>query len=355
LWSLYLLRVLGGFADSTLLVTATAYVADSTPEAERPRGMAWLGTAVSLGLVAGPALTGVLVGADIAVLHLDGPSVPFVFSGLLATLVLGLSGRHLARSNRSPTPAPHAHHARHRRGLRVTAATLGPLLVLVFAAQYGLAIFEGMFVLYARDRLTLSLTEISLTFIACNAVVAVMQLPAVDWLTARVSSLRQVALGFAVMGLSLVGLLAVRSFPLVLVMSAAHGAGAALLIPNLSALVSSRANSGAGLALGLKNSASGLGQFIGPVVGGSLIGVQTELPFIVAAALLIAVAVAVQGGFAANVRHPSSPTVCPLGAKSRFGALVGGSWSRACSSAPVDVPGRDEPGRWAREGRARGI
>lgn len=89
LWSLYLLRVLGGFADSTLLVTATAYVADSTPEAERPRGMAWLGTAVSLGLVAGPALTGVLVGADIAVLHLDGPSAALHDRGDVVGVVAG--------------------------------------------------------------------------------------------------------------------------------------------------------------------------------------------------------------------------------------------------------------------------
>ncbi len=57
---LYALRVLSGLATAGLLVAAGASVADLTSEADRVRGMAWFGTAVSLGFVAGPVLGGFL-------------------------------------------------------------------------------------------------------------------------------------------------------------------------------------------------------------------------------------------------------------------------------------------------------
>lgn len=307
LWTLYVVRFAGGIADAAVLVTATAYVADSTSEDDRPRGMAWFGTAVSVGLVAGPAFTSLLTRSAITVgrgaLHFEADAVPFLFSGLVAASVMVGAGRHLPESNRGRTTAAPLG-ARHPDGSRLTPPTLGPLLVLVVASQYGLAIFEGMFVLYARDRFSLSVSQISLTFIACNATIAVLQLPAVGWLTHRVSALTQVAFGFALLGTSLTGLLLVRSFPLVLAMSSAHGAGAALVGPNLSALVSTASRAGAGVALGLKNSASGLGQFLGPFVGGSLMRLGTELPFLVAGALLIAIAFAVRAGFGAKAEEP---------------------------------------------------
>lgn len=58
LWLLYAARILGGVLSSATLPVSAAYVADLTTDEERGRGMAWLGTAVSLGFVVGPALGG---------------------------------------------------------------------------------------------------------------------------------------------------------------------------------------------------------------------------------------------------------------------------------------------------------
>ena len=58
LWMLYAARILGGILASATIPAATAYVADATNDKERGQGMAWLGTAVSLGAVAGPAFGG---------------------------------------------------------------------------------------------------------------------------------------------------------------------------------------------------------------------------------------------------------------------------------------------------------
>lgn len=300
---LYALRFLGGVATAGLLVAATTYVADRTTDQDRARGMAWFGTTVSLGLIAGPAIAGVLSrpGIDIGggSLRIDGYSVPFLFSALLTVGVLGYARRRLHDSTASATadgPIPRA------SAPSDTAAgpRLGTLLGLVTAAQYGLAIFEGTFVLYARDRLSFTPAQTSLAFVVCGAVMAVLQVPAAGILAKVASPLTQVAIGFALMGSGIAALLAASSFPIVLAMIAVLAAGAALVIPNLAALVSRGTDASTGVALGWKSSASSLGQFLGPLVGGTLIGWQQDLPFLMAGVLLLAMA----AGVAVSPRRP---------------------------------------------------
>jgi MFS transporter, DHA1 family, multidrug resistance protein len=65
LWMFYGARIFGGVFSSAMFPAATAYVADVTTEDERSRGMAWEGTAVSLGVVFGPAFGGLLARSDL--------------------------------------------------------------------------------------------------------------------------------------------------------------------------------------------------------------------------------------------------------------------------------------------------
>ena len=119
---------------------------------------------------------------------------------------------------------------------------------------------------------------------------AVLQVPASGLLAKFATPLTQVTIGFALMGAGIAALLTSTSYPVVLAMIAVLSAGAALLIPNLSALVSIGSRSATGVALGWKSSASSLGQFLGPVVGGALIGRNEDLPFLMAGIMLISVA-----------------------------------------------------------------
>ena len=287
---LYGLRFLGGIAAAALIVAATAYVTDRTSEHDRTRGMAWFGTSVSLGLIAGPAMAGALsrpgINVGTGTFRIDGYSLPFLFSAVLTIIILGYARRALASadapSQSSSLDRPEPCGA--NRGPR-----LRTLLGLVTASQYGLAIFEGTFVLYARNRLSLTPAQTSIAFVVCGAVMAVLQVPASGMLARIAGPLAQVAIGFALMGAGITALLTTTSYPIVLVMVAILAAGAALVIPNLSALVSLGSRSTTGVALGWKSSAGSLGQFLGPVVGGSLISRHQDLPFLMAGILLIAV------------------------------------------------------------------
>lgn len=208
LWWLYALRVAGGIAASLLSVAATAMIADWTDERSRPRGMALFGTAVSLGIVVGPLLGGILNGSSLEVVGvgLDGYSLPFVAAGSIALVAAALVRGRVSESRVAPGTSPVAE-AGHRRGLD----RLGPSLALVVVAQFGLALFESTFVLYARDRFAFTVAQITQAFLVCGGVMAVLQLVAAGPLQRLLAPIAQIAAGFLAMGAGIAALLAVET------------------------------------------------------------------------------------------------------------------------------------------------
>lgn len=330
LWVLYLLRVVGGAATSGLLVASTAYVADSTTEEDRAGGMAWFGTAMSLGLVAGPALGGVMsapgLSLEAGVLRLDGYSLPFVSAAVLAGTVLFAARRHL------PEPSS-ASPARHRLRAAIAVApdrrVLRQLLSLVVASQFGLALFEGTFAVYAKNRLGFGLTGVSVAFMVCGMVMGGMQVFAVRALAGVVRPILQVACGLTLMGAGIAALVATRNFAAVLALIGMFALGMALVTPNLSALISSGSGPGTGAALGLKSAAGNVGQFTGPLLGGFLLDWRPTSPFLLSGVVLVVTGCVV--GFAHHRprrqrKAPSGPPArsvlwprCPGGVGVRLG------------------------------------
>lgn len=109
---LYAARVLGGLLSSAIF-PAAGYVADSTPEAERGRGMAWTGTAISLGVVVGPALGGILArtGSQLELstgrVGVSSFAIPFLAAAARAALAFVAALAWLPESRVTP-PTPDA-------------------------------------------------------------------------------------------------------------------------------------------------------------------------------------------------------------------------------------------------------
>ena len=299
LWWLYGLRVVGGLAASLLTVGASAAIADHTTEETRVRGMAWFGTAVSLGVVAGPVLGGVLgrVGAGRSRgVRFDGYTLPFLVAGALAVAAF-LAAMVLVPESLDRTVP------RSRSGAGLWRSMMsGRLLSLVAGAQFGLALFEGTFVLYARDRFGFGPTQTATSFVVCGAVMGVLQAAVVGPLARLVGPSRQAAVGFLFMGAGTVGLIVVRSFTFVLAAVGVLALGTALVIPNLSSLVASNSGGRFGTALGLKSSATSLGQFLGPLVGGTMFAWRQTSPYALGAMTLLAL-----GALTARFTKPSAP------------------------------------------------
>ena len=302
LWLLYAARIIGGILSSATLPASAAYVVDLTTTEERTRGMAWLGTATSLGVVVGPALGGLLSRRD---WHLTGSawhfkvdsfSTPFFAAALLGLFTLLVALRWLPES--LPTSAKHASEAREVPGKPTTwrslLRTLSPLLALTVAGQMALAMFEATFALFAQARFAFGPADVGYVFVVCGLVMTLLQAGAVGFLGGKISERVQIGAGLALMGTGIALLATAQSRVLVFAFVTLLSAGMAFIAPNLAALVSKRGGDRqAGTSLGMQNAASSFGQTVGPLLGGVLFIWQRNAPYYFSGALLITLAVVV--------------------------------------------------------------
>jgi DHA1 family multidrug resistance protein-like MFS transporter len=292
LWMLYAVRALGGFLTSAMLPAATAYVADITTERDRNRGMAWLGSAVSLGVVAGAALGGLSTRTEIdftlgdRYFKIDGFSLPFFAAAMLAGIALLMALRWLPESLHSSQLAPVSRRPQAIRWLKSSNRPLLRLLALTIVGQFGLTMFEATFPLYSQEMLNYGPSEIGLVFMVCGLVMAVFQAIAVSYFSKYLPAIFQVALGFGLMGVGIALLLVMRTLPLVLAAVSLLALGMAFVSPNLTALIANRGGEHTGTILGMQNAASSLGQMGGPLLGGLLFGWQADAPYLIAGVFL---------------------------------------------------------------------
>jgi MFS transporter, DHA1 family, multidrug resistance protein len=304
LWLLYAARIVGGILSSATLPVSAAYVADMTTKEERSRGMAWLGTAVSLGVIVGPAFGGLLSRRDwhfywsAGHFKVDSFSTPFFAAALLGLLTLFAALRWLPESlpktsvqDMSPAKDPSE---KMKTDWRALVKTLSPLLALTLAGQFALTMFEGTFALFAQAKFNYGPSEVGYVFMVCGLVMAVFQAGAVGFLTGKISEIIQVGAGFALMGAGIALLATAHTMYLVFAYVALLALGMAFIAPNLSALVSKRGGERqAGASLGILNAANSLGQAGGPLLGGVLFIWQPSAPYFLSGALLIALALGV--------------------------------------------------------------
>jgi DHA1 family multidrug resistance protein-like MFS transporter len=275
-----------------------------TTQKERSRGMAWLGTAVSLGVVVGVALGGLLSRRD---LHFnwsaghfkaDSFSIPFFAAALLGLLTLLAAMRWLPESM-PKTSAQDMNPAtgtskKTKADWRTLVKTLSPLLALTLAGQFALTIFEGTFALFAQAKFAFGPAKVGYVFVVCGLVMTVFQAGAVGFLAGRVSEIYQIGAGLGLMGTGIALLATARTTFLVFAFVALLALGMAFIAPNLAALISKRGGEQhAGASLGIQNAANSLGQAGGPLLGGVLFIWQINAPYLFSGAVLLALALAI--------------------------------------------------------------
>ena len=301
LWLLYLARIVGGILSSATLPASAAYVVDMTTKNERSRGMAWLGTAASLGVVVGPALGGLLSRRDwhfnwsVGHFKVDSFSIPFFAAALLGLLTLFAAMRWLPES----LPKTSLHDTNSAKDKSETAKTdwwtlvktLFPLLGLTLAGQFALTMFEGTFALFAQAKFNYGPVEVGYVFVVCGLVMTIFQAGAVGFLAGKISEMIQIGAGFALMGTGIALLATAQTKFFVFAFVALLTLGMAFIAPNLSALVSKRGGDGqAGASLGIQNAANSLGQSGGPLLGGLLFIWQINAPYLISGAVLLVLA-----------------------------------------------------------------
>jgi len=282
LWMLFAARILSGVLSSATAPTTMAFIGDSTPEDERSGGMGLLGAAGGIGTIIGPVLGGFLAGESL--------STPFFLAAGLSVLSLLLAIVFLPES--LPVEARQTSQKREKLvdlkswGQAINSP-IGSLLALTFISTCGLMIFANVFGLYALEKFNFGPDDVGVMMMVLGLVSAVAQGllagPATKkWGDGTVikGGLLATAIGFGLMLLA-------NTYITILLATAFFALTVALQIPALTSLTSRRATVPQGIAMGLSNSFVSLGRIVGPILGGLVLDVNLNLPYLSGAGFML--------------------------------------------------------------------
>jgi MFS transporter, DHA1 family, tetracycline resistance protein len=288
---LFVAVVLAGAASGTL-ATAQAYIADSTPPERRARGLGLIGAAFGLGLMAGPALGGLL-----SLYSLHTPA--FAASALAlgnATFGLLILPESLPLKRRTPTPILGLNPVSQLRGVLGMGRIRG-LLFTVFLLNLSFAGLLVNFPLFSNARFGWGAAANAFFFAFVGVCAVITQGVLIGGLQPRLGDGRLLLVGLSLMALGLV-LVAVVPFGFLLYpVVGVLALGAGLAIPALTALISRRVSGREqGRLMGGLQAILSLTLIVGPVLAGLAFDhVGVPAPYwigalLAALALLVAVA-----------------------------------------------------------------
>lgn len=272
---LFIGRIVDGISGASVAV-ARATVADIADDGQRPRLMGLLGAAFGLGFVIGPAIGGLATQF--------GSAVPFFVAAALSAVNFAMAFVRL------PETRTRLETHRSAGSLSTLSPVVQRLIVVGFGAVTAFAAFEATFSLLASDRLGATESTVAFVFAAVGLVLVATQGGLIGPLTDRLGETNVIRLGqlldlagFLLIAFSAAWLpLAVGLFLLAL--------GQGLLTPALSSgIAAATGPAGAGLALGIQQSAGGLARVVGPLLGGWLYAIAVPAPYIAAAGISLIV------------------------------------------------------------------
>ena len=263
LTSLLVAVVLAGAVSGTL-ATAQAYIADSTAKEDRARGLGMIGAAFGLGLIAGPAVGGLL--------SLHSLSAPALFASVLA----------LTNCAFGYLTVPESHAPRLRK--KVPLLRLDPisqlarilkmrnvrvLLVAVLLLNLALAGLVNNFPLFSQARFGWGTTSNAFFFAFVGVCAVVTQGFLIGHLQPRFGENSLLLGGLALVSLNLLLVSLVPSGVLLYPIVGILALGMGLAIPSLTALISNRTPAEAqGRLMGGLQAILSLAMILGPATAG---------------------------------------------------------------------------------------
>ncbi len=284
-WLLLIARTVDGISGATVGV-AQAYVADVTTPENRAKGMGLIGAAFGLGFTFGPALGGLLSQHDLVLgsLTVSRYGVPALVTCAMTLLNLLLAFFILPESRpERDTSAPATARPGRWDALRETLAhadlrlVLGLSLLVTVAFSMNYAVLP----LLAKNRMGYDTLHVGLIFTVLGLVGAIIQGGLLGKLSRRFGEARLAVVGGFALAAGLFTIPFAHGTPILAVGLVLVAIGSAFTTPTLATLLSRLTSADRqGSVLGIGQSISSLGRFIGPVVGGVLYaGDRLSLPF----------------------------------------------------------------------------
>ena len=280
LWMLFAARILSGILSSATAPTTMAYIGDSAPEEERGGGMGLLGAAGGVGTIIGPVLGGFLAASSL--------STPFFIAAGMALLSLALAIIFLPESHPAQAKSKGDEAIIDFRAWRQAIfSPLGTLFALTFISTCGLMIFANVFGLYGLERFNYGPEQVGIIMMVLGLVAALTQGILAGPITKKWGDELVIRIGLLANAVSFGLMLLADTFLAVILTTAFFGLTVSLQSPALLSLTSRRATVSQGIAMGLSNSFVSLGRIVGPILGGVVLDINFNLPYLSGAIFML--------------------------------------------------------------------
>ncbi|MBL6959186.1 MAG: MFS transporter [Rhodospirillales bacterium] len=273
LWALFAARALGGFMAGNISA-AFAYMADITTPANRAKGMGLIGAAFGLGFIAGPAIGGILAGAD--PVNADFQTPAFAAAGLsavallMAFVLLKESLSQEIRDRIAATP-PKKRWAQFADALR--QPHVGLLILLSFLATFVFAGMETTFAMWSKRTYGWGPLQNGYLFAGVGIISALIQGGLVGRLARRFGEPWLIVQGAAALAVGLVLIPFSQSLSMLVIAMIILAYGFSVTTPSLNSLISLQVGEEEqGGVLGVTRSASIMARVVGPLWAGMLFG-----------------------------------------------------------------------------------
>lgn len=283
---IFLSRVVAGLGAANVAV-AQAHLADTTEGPERTAAMGRVGAAISSGLIAGPALGGML--ADAGGNRLLGTVAGC--ASLVGALLIAFGLRYAPpTAERRPGKPPIL-------DLRLVREnpSLTPLLVVAAVAWFALATLEGTFGRLIQAKLGMGTAEFGWIFSYESLLGVVVQGLLLAWVVKRVREPSLLRMAYVAQGIGLALTPFSPGLAVLFVCSTVYALGSSLANPTVSSLCSKLTpDDRQGELFGLMQTARSVGFVLGPILGGQLFDWRPEAPYLLAGGVCVAAALLVR-------------------------------------------------------------
>jgi DHA1 family multidrug resistance protein-like MFS transporter len=258
--------------------------------------MGIVGAAMGIGMVLGPGIGGMMGSASLR--------APFFLSAALSLLAMTLIWLFLPESLH---PEKRITTRTGFRGPQLSAmwdalfGAIGFLFVLAFMHNFAMSIFEGIFAFYAQARFGYTSQTIGIILTVVGLVSAVVQGVLTGIATRKWGDVVVVKASLFASIFGFLLMLTAFNLGTVILMTSLFILSNAMLRPSVSSLISKRADSGQGAAMGLNNAYMSLGRVAGPLWAGAALDLNLNFPYMTGALVMLI-------GFVASLYYLSNKT-----------------------------------------------
>ncbi|MEL7121403.1 MAG: MFS transporter [Bacteroidota bacterium] len=296
---LFIARALDGLTGGNVSV-ANAYLSDVSTDDNRKANFGKMASSTSLGLVLGPAVSGLLASTIL------GSLLPVLIAALISLIAIVVikyflpeSKQNLVVADTDKFNASKLFQIENKECYEMKDCpdlsfwsilkmeNIALLFLIYFLTFLGFSLFYASFPIYASTDLQWTSTELGLYLTVLSGIMIVVQGPILTYLSSRVSDRFLIILGCLLIGINFF-VLPIGTFPALIIANISMAFGNGLMWPSfLAVLAQTSPPFATGTIQGYGNSMGSLASIFGLILGGLLFGQIGPIIFWLAGAMMI--------------------------------------------------------------------